>query len=374
MKFFIDSNELKSAISQVEKGIGDERVFEYLGGVKVIADKDNDELKFIVNNNSLSIIHTTKYVSITEGGEMVVKGNIFTKMVKKLENDSYVTIEVGEDGKQMSINMKGFSAKIALLETKSFPQIATDIIDGGISLNLDGSSLKQALQQTLSCVANDNSKPLLKGVNFACINNNLQLTSCDGFRFVKYDIPDVEVEDFNFTLPSETASVIQYLIGNSVEISATADGKKVMFKSDNTIVYGVPYEGDYPNLDRLISQNHAMDIPIKVSDIISKINLALLVAKDSQSNSLDFTFADDNKINIRATSSVAETNVELELEKNIRLIEDYKIRFDGLLLLGLLRTVADEKIHLGFASHRQQPLTIVGENFKAVIMPIRIVD
>jgi DNA polymerase-3 subunit beta len=245
-----------------------------------------------------------------------------SNLVSNLPNDE-VTLESSESGNQAVVRCLRTKAEIAGFNPDEF--LVTDF-SGDTNISLPAQEFKMALNRTVVAAAQDDSRPVLTGVQFEFTPNQLRLGAADGFRLSVHtlDIPGTEVTQSVIVPRNIVREVIRLIdelplgsenpsdVAVEMQLEDTPDGgTRVGFTVGPAQITASLVQGSFPSYEQLIPSDHEVSIEVSVAALMETIRRADGFARDS-SNIVRFTAtagsaADGGKLAIRAQADESGT-------------------------------------------------------------------
>ena len=170
--------ELADSLLRVSKAISNKITNPILEGIKIIAE--DGTLTMSATDTELSIEKKIK-AEVKIEGETVVPGRFITEFVKKLTN-SEIELEINEKN-QMTIRYEDSESVIQCynpIEYPGFKKVQTEEYFG-----ITKRDFKSAVSKSYFSVAQDDSRPILKGVLFDIDHKELSVVALDGYRLAR---------------------------------------------------------------------------------------------------------------------------------------------------------------------------------------------
>lgn len=181
MKFTIKKEILLEALNKVSKAISTKNLIPVLAGIRFELKKK--KLILTASDNDITIQTVIDFrdddeFKIESEGSIIIQGKYILDIVRKLPDD-YINIEVIDELKILiytansRFNLNGISESeypnVGLEESKK-----KIIIKAGV--------LKDIVNQTAFATSNEETKPVLTGINFNIVGNILECNSTDSYR------------------------------------------------------------------------------------------------------------------------------------------------------------------------------------------------
>lgn len=375
MKFIIKNTLFTAIVSELYKICSTKSLLPILSGIKIEANREgivltggNSEL-FIEKTIPIQINEET-VVEVHETGSVVVLSKHFMNLLKKLPDD----IEISSDNLQSVLIKSGdIVTRMNGLHAADYPQLPKIEILHSVKLNFN--SLKEVIKQTIFAVSKSDAKPVLTGVKMEFGNNKLTCIATDSHRLSRKEI------EINFTeashsivVPNKSLTELLLLkesIFATVKISIGPN--MVVFSTENTNLYSVLIEGNYPNTGSLIPEGFVTEITMDTKELISGIDRACVFSEEWKHNNVHLAVIDNSILKITTNSVGIGTIEEHQRISKVNGNPAMDMTFDGRFLLEALKEVQEEQVTISFGG-MMKPAVICPKNnnsYVQLISPLR---
>lgn len=357
--------ELSEALLRVSKAISSKITNPILEGIKIVAE--DDTLTLSATDTELSIEKKIK-ANVKNEGETVVPGRFITEFVKKLTN-SIIELEVN-DKNQMQIRYEESESVIQCYNPVEYPGFKK--INTQNYFAMTSKDFKSCVLKTIFSVAQDDSRPILKGVLFDVSKNEVNVVALDGYRLARVKKNITSNITKSIVLPARSLSELSKMIDDSDDIiNIYVDEYTIMVDLGDTKVTSRLLEGDYINYKQIIPANYESFVTVNKAQFEESLERATLLSKTSNNNFVRFEIKENN---ILLTS-----NSELgNLKENIPVTlagKDIVISFNPRYFLESLKAVTNDFVKLCF-NNPSTPCVIVpteSDEFLYLILPVRVI-
>jgi len=366
MKLVCDGLDLSDAVLKVSKGTSNKTTNPILEGIKLVAE-DNC-LTLSATDLELSIEKKIK-ADIKIEGETVVPGRFFSEYIKKLTNEQ---IELNlNDKNQMSIKYADSFGTIQCLNSSEFPVIKK--LENAEYFEITKKNFKSIINKCIFAVAQEDSRPVLKGCRLEIEEKTIKAIALDGYRLalVKKSIINTTA-NISITVPSRSLNEIAKLIDDGDEIIKVYVQKNhLMVDINETKIITRLLDGDFINYKQIIPVNFTTTIIINKDQLSDALDRAGLLSRIDKNNVVKYEITD--KIMILSSKSEIgdiKENITISLQG-----KDLTIAFNARYFIEALRAISDEFIKLNFSSS-VAPCIITSndtDEFIYLILPVRLV-
>lgn len=368
MEIIIKQRELLNALSIVEKAISSKTIIESLKGIKIIAK--GDTLTFIASKTELAIEYKLENVQIEQEGTIVVFGNQFISIVKKL-SDNETDIKIHTENNLVILQTETSKVSLITLNVFDYPEISFDSKDESVAVAKD--LLQKAYNKTKYSIATNTAKVLLTSINLNFTNESLCAASTDSKRlsYVTLDpVPGLELEmNISKFLYQDIIKVLDLV--DVKEVQLFKNNKQIQIEAPNLKLKGRLIDGDYPVVENLIPSRSNYTFEIGGPALLSALDKVQSLS--DKSNSVVTIEHIDGKLLIKffiQELGGIEEFVEISnIEGN-----PFKIAFDPVYVIDALHSIAANTVKISFEAETSafQITSSTNEDNVQVISPIRM--
>ena len=373
MKFTIKKDLLLDALNKVSKAISTKNLIPVLAGIKFELKKK--KLTLTASDNDITIQTSIDCVNeddfkIENEGSIIIQGKYILDIVRKLP-DKYINIEVVDELKIL-IYTENSEFNLNGISESEYPNIGLEESKKKVTIN--AGVFKNAIGQTAFAASNEESKPVLTGINFNIVGDVLECNSTDSYRLarkiVKLD-KDSE-ENYNIVVPSRNVvefSKILYDDDEMVELHIFSN--KILFKTNNLKFESRLINGTYPNTSNLLPDDSFLVISTNLSDFYNVIDRVSILTSDKEKNIVTLE-TNDNMLILRSSSAeVGRVEEKMLITKNNN--ENIKISFSAKYMMEALKSFSTETVDIHFVGEIK-PILIKSsedESLTQLVLPIR---
>ncbi|GIW62737.1 MAG: DNA polymerase III subunit beta [Patescibacteria group bacterium] len=328
--------------------------------------------KLNIYSSNLSSFYTT---SIDIKSDLKEKKEVVFDPKKLIEILSFVQddqVSFSIDEKFLSFKSKNVKAKFPISSNNQYPYPSK--IEK--TLTFDTKTIVPAIESVLFSSANDDTKPVLTGINFVKHEDKLLIASTDGFRLSVFTADDLDFSDFvddSIVLPSDFLSIVLRRIKEKKQVKLGFDSKEKLFYFgvEEDSFYTRIIDEEFPAFLQVIPENFNLFIEVDKDSFIKNIKIASVFAKDF-SNIVVFDVSDKG-FNIYPRSDESEGEGEVFQSAKVK-GESLKIAFNFKYVLDFLNNTKGDIVQINIVSAQAPALFKIKEdkNFIHIIMPVKI--
>ncbi len=270
MKIIILKENLKQALSAVERGVIENNNLPILKNVLLKTDK-----YFIVAATNLEIgIHYVAAAKINAPGSITVP---FSPLYSIIQNSDSERINLIAEGNTLIVKTDNYEAKIQGTSSEEFPIIPT-ISHKDEYITIEPDILKDAINQVIGAAQVSELKPELSGVLFDFQVSILKLVATDSYRLAEKTLLN---NDFKTTLhkgvkiiiPLRTISEVLRIFSSNKPINIYIDAHQVLFTNDVVSLISRLIDGQYPDYTAIVPQKIETELLMDKENLLSALKL-----------------------------------------------------------------------------------------------------
>ena len=324
MKIICNKSALLTGVNTVLKAVPARTTMPILECILI--DTTSGVIKLTANDMDLGI-ETTVDGDVLDKGCIALEAKLFSEIVRKLP-DSEVTIETDDNNK-------------ALIKCEDF--VALPEIEKTHFITLSQFSLKEIIRQTIFSISDNESNRMMSGELLQIDQDQLRLVSLDGQRISIRKISLKESYDpIKAVIPGKTLNEISKILSGDMDddVRIYFTDRHVLFEFDQTVVVSRLLEGEYFQIDKMISSDYNTKITINKKELQGCIERASLLIRESERKPIIINVT-DGSMEMKIQSAMGSMNEDIDISKEGR---DIMIGFNPKFILDALRVIDDEEI------------------------------
>ncbi len=336
MRFSVHSDILKNGVLSVGKALPVRSAMPVLEGIHLVADEEG----ILLRCSDLTLQKECRLSAIVEeSGECVIKGRIFSDIVRKLPDGN---VFFSMDGQTLTIRCGRTVNQLQCMEYDEFPQMTFDG-DDTFTISFDREKGRKIIEHTTFAVALDDAHPALAGVLLESEGKTLSMVATDSFQFAKNTMTiEKEAPQKRVVVPGKTVTEIGRMLEEG-EGAASLTFSRTHMKADMgaTVLISRLIDSNYIDYKRILPKSCKTRVLVDRDALMESVDRAQLVSRDGN-NSVLFMIGSDN-MTVKAESVVGK--VEDELSAQV-MGDGLSIAFNPKFVMNVLKNVEDDKVYL----------------------------
>jgi DNA polymerase-3 subunit beta len=270
MKIIILKENLKQALSSVERGVVENNNLPILKNVLLKADKN-----FIVAATNLEIgVTYNAAAKINATGSITVP---FGPLYSIIQNSDSERINLIAEGNTLIVKTDNYEAKMQGVSSEEFPIIPTIEHKEGF-LAVEPEVLKDAVNQVIGAAQVSELKPELSGILFDFQVSILKLVATDSYRLAEKTLLN---NDFKTTLnkgvkviiPLKTITEVLRIFSNDKTVNIHIDAHQILFTNGVVSLISRLIDGQYPDYTAIVPQKIGIELLMERENLMSALKL-----------------------------------------------------------------------------------------------------
>lgn len=337
MKLICSRSNLLNGVQTVSKAVPGKTTMSILQCILVNASKD---IKLTANDMELGI-ETIVDGEIIEPGVVALDAKIFLEIVRKFP-DGDIKIET-DDTYQTVITSGNANIKIVGKSGEDFSYLPN--IEKLDSIMLSQFTLRELIRQTIFSIADNDTNKLMSGELFEVNEDKLRVASLDGHRisirkvYLKNSYPKKKV-----VVPGKALNEISKILSGDTDKDVVIffTNKHIVFEFDNTTVVSRLIEGDYFNIDQMLSSDYETKVTINKRKLLDSIDRATLLVKEGDKKPIIINITEEN-MELKINSTIGSMRELIDISKSGK---DLMIGFNPKFLIDALRVIDGEDVDI----------------------------
>ena len=363
MKIICTKSNLLNGVQTVSKAVPNKTTMSILECILI--DTRNGEIKLTANDMELGI-ETVIKGEIVDKGMIALDAKIFLEIVRKLP-DNDITIETNEN---YMTTITCEKAKFNIIGKSGEDFSFLPEIEKNDSVMVSQFTLKEVIRQTIFSISDNDNNKLMTGELFEINEDTLKVVSLDGHRISIRNIKlKNSYDNKKVVVPGKTLSEVSKILSGDMDkdVSIYFTDRHVLFEFDNTIVVSRLIEGEYFNINQMLSSDYETKVKINKKELLDCIDRATLLVKEGDKKPVIINIS-DGAMELKMNSTVGSLDEEINIIKEGK---DLMIGFNPKFLIDSLRVIDDEEVDL-YMVNPKAPCFIrnAEESYIYVILPV----
>lgn len=364
MHITTNTSDLKLAIDTVSKAMPQKPINPNMDGIYMMAQNG----KILLKCTDMKMQIETVIASDNEEEGAVTMPSLIAEIVRKLPSEE-TTIKT--DGRTAIIKSGKAKFTLQTLDAENFPQMAT-VSSSAEQQSVDTESLCKMIRRATIAAAQDDAKPILKGVLVEQNDEGLKMVALDGYRLAITSDDNIAgaKKESRIIVPSKALSDISRIIngaGESVKLSTSTTHISVM--SSDTRITARLLEGEFISYKQILPKDRTTIVRVNRKELLECVERAALIGRMEKSNLVRFSIQRDTiKISAKAATGMATEDVDANTVGN-----EMEICFNAKYLTDVFKTIDDETITLELTTDLA-PCVIrpmEGNAYYYLVLPVR---
>ncbi len=365
MKFTCNKNDFSEGINIVLKAVSGKTTMPILECVMIEAE--NDKVKLTTNDMELGI-ETLVNAQVQTSGTVLVNAKMIAEIVRKLPEDE-VNFEVDD---KMNILIFCGKAKFNVpgLESDEFPKLP--FVEKENRIVMSQFTLKEMIRQTIFSISDNENNKILTGELFEIVGDEFKIASLDLHRVSirKMQLKE-SYDNIKVVIPGKALAEISKILSSNMdsEVVIYFSSNYVLFELEDTIILTRLIEGNFYNVNQMLSSDYETKIKINRSEFLGCIDRATLLLRDAEKKPVVMNIMDDS-VKMQMNTKIGSMDEDMTIEKEGK---ELKIAFNPKFLIDVLRVIDDEDIYL-YLINSKSPCFIKNsdESYIYLILPVNL--
>jgi len=383
MKIECTKENFKKAIFNSERIVSKQSTLPILNNILFETNKEG--LKLSATNLEIGV-SVQIGAKVEKEGNITIPARLISNFVNNLSQGDNISLET--DGQNMKIQSGHTKAVIKGLLADEFPLLPKRSAE--YILNIPGLKFKNIISKLITCVALNEARQELSGINIILKEKEILLASTDSFRLFEYKLA---LEDRNknkgylefvgkrdsLIVPANTFIELARIIPseNESDIKIAIEDSQIFFEVEGTKIVSRLINGKYPEYEHIIPKEFKTKVIGEKNDIQSAIKMASIFS-NSKASEIILKIASDKKRSVIEARSVdvGENSSELDLDASgpsQEIVLNAKYLLDGINMVETRKVsvlMNNESSPVAIRSVDEKSGEILGE-YIYIVMPIK---
>lgn len=348
MKFSVKQAVLQKLLATTTKAISNKIITPILSGIKF--DITDDKILLTGSSNNLMIVseylHKDDF-NVDTAGSFILPSRYISEIVRKT-TEEWIHFEM-IDTNLLLVSTRNAEFNLNCFNLQEYPN--TYFIDNETSFTIDSTLLYEIINQTVFCISQNESRPVLTGINFRISGKELVVVGSDSFRLAqkKTFIKPNDIMSQNLIIPGKTAHELAKILNELKEpttVKIHVSPNKLLFKFNNLKIQTNLVDGNYPETARAIPENFETEIQIDKALLLHAVDVASLLSRDVHNNIVNLKITDTFMEISSLSEEVGKVKEELPLVMSKG--KPFTIAVNAQFIIDSLKIIVSETVNLKF--------------------------
>ncbi len=374
MNFKISSTTICNRLQTLNKVINSKNPLSILDCI--LFELQDNILKMTASDGDITLISTLEVNSAEGSGKFALNATQIINGLKEI-SDQPVKITINDQDFKVIIKYQNGKCEFNGQSGEDYP-IMKSVSEGAQTVKIENNALFNGINKSLFATADDELRPVMNGVFFDIMPDNITFVASDGHKLVRNRNFAVHSEQStSFILPKKPAKTLKdILVKDDSEIVIKLDDNIAEISVDNYELSCRLIEGRYPNYNSVIPKDNPFKIRIDRQAMIGALRRVLVFA--SQSTNLIKIRISNNALMVSSQDSEFATNAEesitCEYEGN-----PMNIGFKGPFLVDILNSISSQEVIFELADPSRAGVIVPAEqeeneDLLMLLMPMMLND
>ncbi len=357
--------ELLRHLQVAARGLSTRTSIQVLAGIQLAAR--DGELHLAATDMELSV-RTRLAAEVEADGVAVVTGKLLLDIVRLLSGE---TVRLAFTEGMLSVTSGESTYQLNAFDADDFPQLPRP---GGDLVSIPGDAFTATVQAVSRAASQDESRPVLTGVNMRIASDGLTMVATDSYRLSTRTTPaSVDLpEAITAVVPARALDELVRIVDQApaTQLALGISEGHALFGIDDTWVTARLIEGQFPNHEALIPKEFASEARIARAELLEVVNRTRLLAQ--RNSPLRLAFADGQLTVSARQQDVGAATETMAVEYQG---EPLQVGFNAEFLRDGVQSVEEDVVVLRLVSPRDAGL-LSGEDegFRYLLMPVELRD
>lgn len=373
MKLTIKKDLLLDGLNKVSHAISSKNLIPVLAGIKF--DLKKDKLTLTASDNDITIQTTIESLKdgdfkVEEEGSIIISGKYILEIVRKIP-DEFINIDVVDNLKIM-VYTDNSEYDLNGISENEYPTISLD--ESKKKIDINSKIFRDSITETAFATSNEETKPILTGINFKVNGNILELNSTDSYRLARklINLSKASEDSYNIVIPSHNVLEFTRIMDDDdkANVEMHIFNSKVLFKYKNVLFQSRLISGTYPNTSNLLPESTYMVITANLNDLYNVIDRASILTSDKDKNTVTFETQGNTLVVKSSSVEIGRVEEKMNITKNIE--DDIKISFSARYMMEALKAFSTETVDINYVGEIK-PIIIKSkekENLTELVLPV----
>jgi DNA polymerase III subunit beta len=367
MKFMVTRKELSEGLQVVSRTVSGNTSLPVLKNVLI--EPGTDAIKLSATDLELAV-EVLVSARVAEGGALTVPAKTLADIVSALP-EADVAMEL-EDVTDLVLRCRRSVLRVRGLSAEEFPPLPE--VGGSIAFQIPQPVMKEMIRQTSLAASDDDTRPILTGINLVLTHDQLRLVATDTHRLALRSAPVTEASgERTVIVPARALNELLRVLRDDepAPLYVRIDQNQILFRTERVTLISRLIEGQFPKYERVIPTAYTRRITVQRDELASCLRRTRIVARDATAKDRVVLSVEGESLILEAEGEGGKSREELEIAREG---EEISIAFNAAYLSDVLGVIDSEGIFLDLT----EPLSpgvvrpIDGGDYLMVLMPMQL--
>lgn len=333
----------------------------------LLIEVEGDQIAISANSMELAIKTKVSGATSDENFTCLVEADLLLSVISKMKSNDIV-LEKTLVRKEEYLLLKGGAVKMKIrcLNADKWSH-GKKIEEPDFSVETD--FLLPAIAQCKHSLADKSDTPIKCSFCVQYNKNDWMITALDGYRISSRGTKNWETKpEHEILLPGHSMILLQSILEEQVKLEV--EDEIIRISDSCTEVYLRSVAGTYFNLTSMLNHDLNHYVKFEKAELLELLELACVLCPTSDKRPIKLVIEDNLMSVIAQDKTENDMNGSIPVESNFR--NRFTMGMNPKYLLDALRSIPDENIEFRITNN-VMPVVISGENYKEVVLPVRIV-
>ena len=374
MNFKISSTTICNRLQTLNKVINSKNSLSILDSI--LFELQDNILKMTASDGDITLVSSLEVNAAEGSGKFALNATQIINGLKEI-SDQPVKITINDQDFKVIIKYQNGKCEFNGQSGEDYP-IMKGVSEGAQTVKIENNALFNGINKSLFATADDELRPVMNGVFFDIMPDNITFVASDGHKLVRNRNFAVHGKQAtSFILPKKPAKTLKdILVKDDSEVIIKLDENIAEISVENYVLSCRLIEGRYPNYNSVIPKDNPFKIRIDRQAMIGALRRVLVFA--SQSTNLIKIRITNNALMVSSQDNEFATNAEesitCEYEGN-----PMNIGFKGPFLVDILNSISSQEVIFELADPSRAGVIVPAqqeenEDLLMLLMPMMLND
>ncbi len=362
MRFECNRTKMEESINIVLKAIPVRTTMPVLECMVVKAV--NGVITLTTNDMNLGI-ETSFDADVAEDGIVLVNAKMLSDVVRKFDSDEFHF--AADDEYRITLTSGSSKFHLSGIDSDEFPMLPQ--MDKNHKITISQMTLRDMINQTIFSISKNENNKIITGELFEITGDKFMIASLDLHRVSQrivrlkesYDNTKVVIPGKALT---ELSKILQGGVDDEMEIYFSEN--HALFEFDRTILITQLIEGNYYNVDQMMSNEYETKVTINRMEFYNSLDRSTLLNRESENQPI-VLHINDQDLNLDMNTKMGSMNDKISITKEGK---DLDISFSSKYLMDVLKVLDLEEVTMYLVNSRSPVFIKDDETYNYLILPI----